>query len=214
MKKLSITILILFLVSVFFALVQHTAQQSNFLATQHSTPNGVHNISSASYHKLKIKATAIKTFAKVKGFNSQLCFLMDASLPSNGNRFFIYNLKNDSIENVGLVTHGRCNQQWLEERKYSNTIGGGCTSLGRYKIGNAYDGRFGLAYKLHGLDSSNSNAFKRFVVLHAHECVPNEVSENEICQSDGCPTVSTAFLKELQLLICHSSKPILLLIFE
>jgi hypothetical protein len=81
------------------------------------------------------------------------------SLPSGQNRFFVYDLKKDTIKNAGVVTHGRCNQQWLEGRKYSNEAGCGCTSLGKYKIANSYYGRFGLAYKLHGLDKTNSNAF-------------------------------------------------------
>ncbi len=97
-----------------------------------------------------------------------------------------------------LVAHGRCNETWLKGRKYGNDEGCGCSSLGKYKIGNPYHGRFGLAYKLHGLDATNNNAFKRYVVLHSHECVPNnEVAPYPICQSDGCPTVSAAFLKQL-----------------
>jgi hypothetical protein len=87
------------------------------------------------------------------------------TLPSGQNRFFIYDITKDTIRNSGLVTHGRCNEMWLDGRKYSNTPGCGCTSLGKYKIGNSYMGRFGLAYKLYGLDKTNNNAFKRFVVL-------------------------------------------------
>ncbi len=136
------------------------------------------------------------------------------SLPSGQKRFFIYDLQKDSIQNAGLVTHGRCNQEWLEGRKYGNTIGSGCTSLGRYKIGHAYKGRFGLAFKLYGLDKTNDNAFKRFVVLHSHDCVPEREVSNEICQSDGCPTVSPGFLKQLEIPIKRSEKPVLLWIFN
>jgi hypothetical protein len=72
-----------------------------------------------------------------------------------------------------------------------------------------------LAYKLHGQDSTNSNAFKRYVVLHAHECVPaGEVDPYPICQSDGCPTVSPAYLKKLAATIDGSPRPILLWIFD
>jgi hypothetical protein len=114
----------------------------------------------------------------------------------------------------GLVTHGRCNEWWLEGRKYSNTQGSGCTSLGRYKVGAAYQGRFGLAYKLHGLDSSNSNAFSRYVVLHAHTCVPQAETVDEICQSDGCPTVSPLFLQRLSTFLDKKVSPTLLWVFD
>jgi hypothetical protein len=137
------------------------------------------------------------------------------NIASGVNRFFVYDLGKDSVLDAGLVTHGRCNELWLSGRKYDNKIGCGCTSLGKYRIGTPYKGRFGLAYKLHGLDSTNSNAFKRYVVLHSHECVPNEeVIPAPICQSDGCPTVSEAFLKKLASLIDASPKPILLSIVD
>jgi hypothetical protein len=164
--------------------------------------------------KLLLKATEAKTFARQKGFNENTCFLIDMSVSSGKNRFYVYNMEKDSIVNSGLVTHGRCNQIWLEGRKYSNVSGCGCTSLGRYKIGYPYRGTFGLAYKLYGLDKTNSNAFKRYIVLHSHECVPENPVGDDICQSDGCPTVSPGFLKELKPMIENSSKPNLLWILE
>jgi hypothetical protein len=136
------------------------------------------------------------------------------SLPSGQNRFFAFDLRGDSVINAGLVTHGRCNEWWLEGRKYGNTPGCGCTSLGRYKIGNRYQGKFGLAFKLYGLDSTNDKAFERFVVLHSHRCVPEEVIPGDICQSDGCPTVSPGLLNKLNLIITKSRQPLLLWIYD
>jgi hypothetical protein len=165
--------------------------------------------------KLKPRAFAMEAYAKRKGFNTSICFMVDMSMESGRNRFFMYDLVHDSVIDAGLVTHGRCNANWLQGRQYSNTVGGGCTSLGKYKIGKPYQGKFGLAYKLYGLDSTNNNAFKRFVVLHAHSCVPEgEVDPYPICQSDGCPTVSPGFLKKLAATIDRSSRPVLLCIFE
>jgi hypothetical protein len=65
-----------------------------------------------------------------------------------------------------------CNENWLEGRKYGNEVECGCTALGKYRIGNSYNGRFGQAFKLYGLERTNDKAFERFVVLHSHECVP------------------------------------------
>jgi hypothetical protein len=113
-----------------------------------------------------------------------------------------------------LVTHGNCNQYWLEGRKYGNAIGCGCSSLGKYKVGNSYSGRFGLAFKLHGLDKTNSNAFSRYVVLHSHSCVPNKEVAEEICQSNGCPTVSPEFLKQLEQVIKNAHRPVMLWVFD
>lgn len=164
--------------------------------------------------KVKEKAGAARLFIRQKGFNPAICFLIDMSLPSGQPRFFVYDLRQDSVINAGLVTHGRCNENWLEGRKYGNTVGCGCTSLGKYRIGYPYNGRFGLAFKLYGLESTNDKAFERFVVLHAHSCVPETATGEEICQSDGCPTVAPGFLQQLKPVINHSEKPVLLWIFE
>lgn len=165
-------------------------------------------------HRLRTHAATARQFALQKGYNPAQLFLIDMSLPSGKPRFFVYDGKKDSVVAQGLVTHGRCNEDWLEGRRYGNTVGCGCSSLGRYRVGYAYNGRFGLAFKLYGLDSSNSRAFERFVVLHAHSCVPENPVDEEICQSDGCPTVSPGFLQTLRPIITGSRKPILLWIFD
>ncbi len=164
--------------------------------------------------KLAQKAAAAKLFVQRKGYNEKTCFLLDMSLPSGQNRFFIYDLKKDTLQSVGLVAHGNCFEYWLEGRKYSNVVGSGCTSLGKYKIGNSYIGKFGYSYKLFGLDSSNNKAFERTVVLHSHTCVPEAEVTDDICQSNGCPTVSPGMLEQLKFIINNSKKPLLLWIYD
>jgi hypothetical protein len=176
----------------------------------HSTTLAPNNIE----RKLELKASEARSFVKQKGFNDDVCFLIDMSPASGKNRFFIYDLKKDSLRNAGLVAHGNCFQYWLEGRQYSNVVGSGCTSLGKYKIGLSYIGKFGYSYKLHGLDSTNNNAFERTVVLHSHSCVPATEVADEICQSNGCPTVSPAFLEQLKVIINSSKKPVLLWIYQ
>ena len=162
--------------------------------------------------RLKEYSLKIKNFASQKGFNTQCTFLLDMKIPSGSNRFFVYDLKKDSIIKSALVTHGYgTNAPGIS---FSNSPGSYCTSLGMYKIGKSYNGRFGLAYKLYGLDKTNSNAINRFVVLHSHACVPNhEVAPENICMSQGCPTVSPSFLSELRPYLDNSEKPVLLYIF-
>lgn len=177
--------------------------------------NTAANLGSTLLKKVHLKGSSLEKYAKENNCNTEICFLIDMKINSGKNRFFIYNMKKDSVLASSLVTHGRCNEDWLAGRKYGNEVGCGCTSLGKYKVGAAYRGKFGLAYKLHGLDSTNNNAFRRFVVLHSHECVPNsEVDPYPICQSDGCPTVSAAFLKKLAGIIDKTGKPILMQIYE
>jgi hypothetical protein len=154
-------------------------------------------------------------YARQHGYNTNTCFLIDMSIESGKNRFFVFDLQKDSILDAGLVAHGSCNKTWLSGRQYGNDVGCGCTSLGKYKIGAPYKGRFGVAYKLYGLDATNSNAFERAVVLHSYYAVPDkEVYPYPICQSQGCPMVSPAFLNKLAGIINASSKPMLLYTFD
>ena len=159
-------------------------------------------------------ANKLAEYAKENDYNSHYCFLVDMKITSGSNRFFVYDLKKDSILHSGLVAHGYGNSNG-ENITFSNVPGSNSSSIGKYKIGHSYNGKFGLAYKLHGLDKTNSNAFDRFVVLHAHECVPkNEIAPEPLCMSQGCPTVAPSFLKTLATYLDESDKPLLLWIFN
>lgn len=165
--------------------------------------------------KIKPRLGGIRQLLSSGKYSTHYCFLVDMSVASGKKRFFVYNLETDSIEQSGLVTHGSGTDRNGDAVNFSNESGSSCTSLGNYAIGNAYMGKFGLAYKLHGLDKGNSNAFNRFVVLHAHDCVPDkEIYPFTICLSLGCPTVSPGFLEVLKKYIEAESKPILLSIYH
>lgn len=160
--------------------------------------------------RLQPFAFELQQYAVQHKFNNRYCFLIDMKISCGNNRFFVYDLKKNAVLHSGLVTHGYGNSSY-NNIGFSNVPGSNCSSLGTYKVGMAYQGRFGLAYKLHGLDSTNSNAYKRFVVLHAHECVPDTaVAPGVICMSQGCPTVAPAFLTLLKNYLDHADKPILL----
>jgi hypothetical protein len=156
-----------------------------------------------------------KDFASRNGFSNQYCFLIDMSIPSGRNRFFVYDLQNQSIYMSALVAHGCCNETFISRPKFSNSSNSGCSSLGKYKVGELYNGKYGKSFRLYGLDNSNSNAFKRGVVIHAYDCVPDkEIYPQVLCNSLGCPMVSFSFFKKLTNMIQKSDKPILLWIYQ
>ncbi|MGV3658305.1 MAG: murein L,D-transpeptidase catalytic domain-containing protein [Chitinophagaceae bacterium] len=160
-------------------------------------------------------ASELKTFATENRYATDVAFLVDMSLPSGKKRFFVYDLQADSLITSGLVAHGSCNERFLKEGRFANVVNSGCTSIGIYKVGYSYNGNFGKAYKLFGLDSTNNKAFERYVVLHGYTCVPDEeTAPQPICNSLGCPMVSYAFLEKLEAIIDNSRRPILLWIYE
>lgn len=156
-------------------------------------------------------ATAAYNFAKQNGYNTNFFLIADFSIASGKNRLFVYNFITKKITTAGIVAHGSCNTSFLENAKFSNKPGCGCSSFGKYKIGYKYNGRFGSAYKLYGLDTSNSNAFERNIVLHSYYMVPDiETDPQPVCNSLGCIMVSDIFLGKLSKLVDASKKPVLL----
>lgn len=164
--------------------------------------------------KLRRKAAALKTFAAAGNYNTRYACFVDFSVFSGRRRFVFYDLKKDSIISRSLVTHGQGPDFRAEAVAFSNEAGSRCSSPGKYRIGGKYTGRFGTAYKLHGLEASNSQAYKRFVVLHAHDCVPSVEVSDGICRSDGCPTLNPAYFATIQPYLDRSAKPVLLWIYR
>lgn len=166
----------------------------------------------AEMTKVDKSRSELELYALKNKCNTRYAFVADMRIPSFKKRFFVFDLAKDSIINSGYVAHGTGSETFKNELIFSNVPDSRCTSLGKYKIGASYKGMYGLSYRLLGLDSSNSNALKRAIVLHGHGCVPDKgYDEYPICFSYGCPMVSTQFLQKLKGYIAKQGKePILL----
>ena len=170
---------------------------------------------SAKKYTVSSRASEIAGYAEQKGYSTKYCFLIDMSLPSGRNRFFVYDLEKRSVAYSGLVAHGSCNEQFISRARFSNTNNSGCSSPGKYKVGAFYHGKYGESYRLYGLDKGNSNAYQRGVVIHGYDCVPDEeIYPRVLCNSLGCPMVSYNFFDILSRIIGQSEKPILLWIYR
>jgi hypothetical protein len=165
--------------------------------------------------KLKSEITEIRRFlGKTPKYNSDVVFFLDMKIESGKNRFFIYDLKHNKLLDKGLVGHGSGSETGIPGKlKFSNAKNSNCTSLGRYAIGSSYSGRFGKAYKLYGLETSNSNAYDRNIVLHKYVDVPFDEQINPICNSLGCPMVNEKFFRIIEKKIDNSKKKIILVIY-
>lgn len=160
------------------------------------------------------KANEIKLFLKKNSkYNSEVFFLLDMKIPSNKYRFFVFDVKKNIVIDSGLVAHGSGSETETDELKFSNTDGSLMTSLGKYYIGNSYNGTFGKAYKMYGLDNTNSNAYARSIVLHAHEKMPYEEQKTPIILSWGCSMVNEKFYLRIQDILDKSDKQVLMYIY-
>ena len=163
-----------------------------------------------------------KAFCKREKFNEDYYFLIDLSIHSGRNRFFIYDSKTGKIANHNLVTHGSCdvlddNETKWEQAKFSNANNSNCSAKGKYKIGKRDSSSWGIKVKywLHGLEKSNNNAVQCVVVLHSWNAVSNvEVYPEYSPLSWGYPAVSDDFMRILDERLQKSDKPVLLWIIE
>ena len=96
--------------------------------------------------------------------------VVDFSQPSDKQRMQIHNLQTGE-DQFYLVAHGAGNGGRFAEQ-FSNEHGSHQSSLGLYRIGTEYSGKHGRSLYLFGLDDSlNSNAYDRYIVLHAADYV-------------------------------------------
>ncbi len=147
-------------------------------------------------------------------YSNKIAFLVDMKIKSGKYRFFVYDLINEKIIDQGLVAHGCGSETGIGgELKFSNEVNSNTTSLGRYAIGKSYNGIFGKAYKLYGLDESNSNALVRNIVLHQYSAVPLEEQDHYIVDSHGCPMINEQFFERVAKIIDASKSKIILNIY-
>lgn len=182
-----------------------------------STSDPVDSRYKMAIDRLKQQASSLRAYAKANNYNADLAFLVDMSVPSGKKRFFIYDLKADTLVSASLVAHGFGSYKEAsgDQLVFSNMPYSFKTSVGRYKIGSSYTGTYGLAYKLFGLDSTNNRAYERAIVLHADTNIPEtETYPRRIFQSAGCPAVAPAFLPVIGNYVRSSKKPMLMWIYS
>jgi hypothetical protein len=178
-----------------------------------SEPESVENNNNSPV--INVLADKVRDYAVQNELSTTYCFFIDMSLKSGRKRFFVYDLEKNTVAYAGLVAHGSCNETFLSYPRFSNSPNCGCSSLGKYKVGELYNGKYGKSFRLYGLDNSNSNAYKRGVVIHGYDCVPDqEIYPMVLCNSQGCPMVSYNFFDKLSRLIRQSEKPILLWVYR
>ena len=169
--------------------------------------------------RLQEKADFALAFCKAKGFDTERCFLVDMKIHSGKNRFFVWDFNENKAVHSGLCCHGSGKGESTGSAPvFSNEEGSHCTSLGKYRIGERSHSRYGINihYKLHGLEPTNSNAYKRIVVLHSFDPVPaNEIYPLHLPMgfSLGCPVVSNSMMRNLDEYLKQTEKPVLLWIY-
>lgn len=100
-----------------------------------------------------------------------------------------------------LTAHGRGSdpEHTGMLKRFSNAPGSYATSRGAYETGDLYDGKYGRAMRLAGLDADNSNAEARAIVIHAAWYVSDDMiaKHGKLGRSEGCFALSGQGLAEV-----------------
>lgn len=150
---------------------------------------------------------------KYPSSNANYWAIADMSQHSSRKRLYVFSLKDDSISQY-LVSHGKGSDDGIDDgfaKKFSNVPGSNCTSLGVYRCAETYIGNHGTSCRLDGLESTNSNARGRDIVIHSANYVSDDVvKESGRCgRSEGCfaldPLIAQSIISQLKngsFLIC------------
>jgi hypothetical protein len=153
---------------------------------------------SASKIKLHSQAKLAQDYCKKNNMNTDFGILIDMSIHSGKNRFYLYDYNKEEIIRECLVSHGCGVNMWSSDDtksnpSFSNVQDSHLSSLGKYKIGEKGYSMFGVhtKYLLHGLDETNSNACKRDIVFHSWDAISDEeVYPAGTPEGWGCPAIS------------------------
>lgn len=117
--------------------------------------------------------------------------IIDYSLPSTEERFFVINPQTKELLYKKLVAHGQGSGA-LYAKDFSNTNGSHQSSLGFLKTAETYQGKHGYSLRLDGLQPGlNSAARERAVVIHKADYVSSQFIDQNgyLGRSWGCPAL-------------------------
>lgn len=140
------------------------------------------------------RAERLKEYCHREGYNTKVALFVDMSRHSGRRRFVAW----DMVQNVPIftspVSHGSGAMESHVRSAYarfSNEDGSHLSSLGYALVAERYIGRYGVAYRLNGLSTTNSNLRSRCVVLHGWKYTTSlPIWPLSTVGSFGCPVLS------------------------
>ena len=166
----------------------------------------------------------IYSYCEENGYSTEYCFLTDFSKPSGIKRFYVYSFKENKIVHKSLCAHGlgKCDNVFETIYKtfkttfkptFSNEKGSCYSCLGKFKVGKLTPMSkpyFKEGYYLYGLDSTNSNAKDRSILIHRGNLGFETFPLPCLPVSKGCFAVDDSMMKFIENVKNQSDKPILL----
>lgn len=170
-------------------------------------------------HYRDVVQRELKARAGQYGASTRYMMLVDFSIPSNKDRFFVWDTEKDGIVYSTWCAHGCGGGSTAEKPVFSNKPGSNCSSLGLYTVdrGTGVSPKWGYTYHaVDGLDNTNSNARSRQIIIHYWGSVTsdwqNKISVSMNCdyRSAGCFTLPEPSFWDIDKIIKSEPKKILL----
>ncbi|MBE6199431.1 MAG: hypothetical protein E7138_03925 [Rikenellaceae bacterium] len=140
------------------------------------------------------RAAELYAFCQERGYNTRVALLMDLGRHSGRRRFVVWDFQQGRALYSFPVSHGSGSARSHVRSAYaecSNEDGSHLSSAGRALVAERYVGRYGVAYRLDGLDETNSALRKRCVVLHGWRYTTSfPIYPFPTVGSWGCPVLS------------------------
>lgn len=162
------------------------------------------------------RAKELVEYCRREGYNTRVALFVDLSRHSGRRRFVAWDMARMVPIFTCLVSHGSGSERSHVRSAYarfSNEDGSHLSSLGRAVVAERYEGRYGVAYRLDGLEATNSNLRSRCVVLHGWEHTTSyPVWPRATVGSFGCPVLSRRMMARVDELL-RQEKGVILEVF-
>ncbi|BCA95436.1 hypothetical protein TUM19329_17970 [Legionella antarctica] len=148
---------------------------------------------------LKLALTAYTNADKRGAVRKPVLTVIDYSLPSNKQRMWVFDVRNERLLYNTYVAHGK-NSGVNRANHFSNQESSKQSSLGTYITKDTYIGHKGYSLNLQGLDKGfNTNAYNRRVVMHgAWYMEPDFIKRaGRAGLSWGCPAIAQTLAKPI-----------------
>ena len=171
-------------------------------------------VTEVSKTAIEQRAAEALEYAKKHKLNTNYVLLVDYSIPSGTPPMFIWDYSKNKVAARTYVMHGPGGGSTAEKPVFSNKIGSKCSSLGKFEVTKYHGSKLKRSYRMKGLEKSNSNAWRRGIMIHRSTWVDVNCSRKYIplhepsCQ--GCITVSSKGMNYLEKLIGKEDKNLLL----